>query len=168
MYTLFGMTQGKVITATLSLALAIDRTISFAPDFILEQDVREVYRLDLSEIEKQIQMGLTVDPSRRQCPGQHPVTAQRIQHYRQISPHPNRHPKSIPLTRLTVVYRKRLSNPFGGGRQVKDQHWWPPLSALLRPISILPTDIAIKYPQRSGTAGAAEGLDAPAVAGNIS
>jgi len=55
-YTLFGMTQGKVITATLSLALAIDSRISFAPDFILEQDVREVYRLDLPEIEKQIHM----------------------------------------------------------------------------------------------------------------
>jgi len=85
-----------------------------------------------------ISTGLTVDPSRRQCPGQHPVTSQRIQHYRQIPPHLNRHPKSIPLPRLTVVYRKRLSNPFGGGRQVKDQHWWPPLSALLRPIFILP------------------------------
>ena len=69
MYALFGMTHGKVITVTLSLVLSIDSTISFAPDFILEQDVREVYRLHLSEIEKQIQMGLTVDPSRCRCPG---------------------------------------------------------------------------------------------------
>ena len=52
MYTLFGIAHGKVITATLPLALAIDSTISFARDFILEEDIREVYRLDLSEIEK--------------------------------------------------------------------------------------------------------------------
>ena len=89
MYTLFGIAHGKVITATLHLALATDSTISFAPDFILEQDIPEVYKLDLSEIEKQIQMGLTVDPSRRRCPGQHPVTAWSIHRYRQLSPHLN-------------------------------------------------------------------------------
>ena len=57
-YTLFCMRHGKGITVTLSLALAIDSTISFAHDFVLEQDIREVCRLDLSEMEKQIQMGL--------------------------------------------------------------------------------------------------------------
>ena len=52
MYTLFGMMHGKVIIATLSLALSIDSRISFAPDFILEleQDVREVYRLPCQKL----------------------------------------------------------------------------------------------------------------------
>jgi len=80
-YTLFGIAHGKAIIATLALALSINSTIRFAPNFILEMDVREVYGLPLSEIAKQIEMGLTIDPSGHQSPGQRPVTAPRIQHY---------------------------------------------------------------------------------------
>jgi len=62
--TLFGIAHGKVITATPSLALSIFSTICFTLDFILEKDEREVCRLPLSEIARQIEMGLTIDPSR--------------------------------------------------------------------------------------------------------
>ena len=55
------------------------------------------------------------------------------------------------------MFRKRLSNPFGSGHQVKGQHWWLQLFTRLRPSSILPTNIAIKYPQKIGTADAAGG-----------
>ena len=44
--TLFGIAHGKVITATLALELSIDSTIPFAPDIMLEMDVREVYELN--------------------------------------------------------------------------------------------------------------------------
>lgn len=65
-HTLFGIALRHVITTTLSLALSIDSSILFAPDFVLEQDIRDVYGLPLSEIaEKQIEVRLTIDPSRR-------------------------------------------------------------------------------------------------------
>lgn len=60
--------------------LSIGSRIRFTPDFILELDVLGVYGLPLSEIAKQIGMGLTLVPSRDQHLGQHSVTDRRIQH----------------------------------------------------------------------------------------
>ena len=66
MRTLFCIAYGKVITATLSLALPVDSAIRFTHNFILETEVREVYGLSLSEIVKQIQIELTIGPPRHQ------------------------------------------------------------------------------------------------------
>jgi len=55
--------HGRGITETLSLERSIDSTICFAPDFILENDVREVYGLPLSEIAKRIETGHMIDLS---------------------------------------------------------------------------------------------------------
>ena len=71
MHTLFCIAYGTGITATLSLALPVDSTICFARNFILETDVRDVYALPFSEIVKQIQIELTIDPPKHQ---QHPTT----------------------------------------------------------------------------------------------
>jgi len=100
----------------------------------------------LSEIAKQIERGLPMDPSRHQFLGQHPVTACLIQHYCQLFP------QSQPTSK---AYRKSIQ--FWSNRQVKDQHWWLPLSAPLYPSSILPTNIAINHPQKIGTANKAGG-----------
>jgi len=43
--------------------------------------------------------------------------------------------------------------PFESNFRAKDQHRWLPQSALLKPSSILPSDIAIDYPQKIVTMG---------------
>ena len=135
MDTLFTIAQGEVITATLSFVLSIDSTICFAPDFILENDVREIYGLPSLEIAKQID----IDLSRPQHRGQHPWLPGVSNSTANFPLDLNRYPRPIPLTRLSIMYRTSI--PFAANRPVKDQHRWLPLSALLGPSSILLTNI---------------------------
>lgn len=134
--------HGKAIAATLSLAISIDSTTRFTPGFVPEKDAREVYGLPLSAIvAKQLEMGLTIDPLKLSAqtntlllPGVSNTTANfPLNLYRSSKP--------ILLPRLTALYGKSI--PFGGNHQVKDQHWWRQLSALLRPSSIIPPGVAM-------------------------
>jgi len=129
------------------------------PDFMLEKDVREVYGLPLSEIAKQIERGLTMDLSRHQFPGQHPVTPRRIQPYCQLSPQSQPTSKTVLFPRLTPMYRKSI--PLVSNRQARDQKWWLPLSEPLGPSSILLTNIGINHPRNIGAADMAGGRMLP-------
>jgi len=81
-YTSFGIERGKVSNATLSLGLSIDCTMCFALDFILEQDVQEVYGLPSPEIAaKKREMRLAIDQLGHYCLDKYPGTARPIQHY---------------------------------------------------------------------------------------
>jgi len=77
-YTLFGIARGKVIDTTLALGLSIDCTMCFAPDFILEKDVQEVYGLPSPEIAaKKREMRIAIHQSGHYWPHQ-PVAARPI------------------------------------------------------------------------------------------
>ena len=113
-YTLFGMEHGKVISATLSLMQSIDSMFRFTPAFILENDVREVYRIPLSGGTGRMRVGLTIGPRRHQGPGQTlwlPGVSSTTAYF---PLNPNRHPKPVLLPRFTVVYRNSIS--FGSNR----------------------------------------------------